>query len=97
MPIRHAPWIMLAAVVAAAATVAPAVAVEPSAMSCAQLWHRKNAILKAAGVCFTDPRAVRAFGNEGCHVSDPLRAPLTAPQRGEMARIVLAEKIKSCR
>ena len=74
-----------------------ALAVDPSAMSCPQLWHRKNAILKAAGVCFTDPRAVRAFGNEGCHVSDPVRAPLTAPQRGEMTRIVLAEKIKSCR
>ena len=97
MPIRHAPWIMLATVVAAAATVAPAVAVEPSAMSCAQLWHRKNAILQAHGLCFTDPRAVRAFGNEGCKQYDPNRVSLSSSERELMAQILLAEKIKLCR
>lgn len=97
MPIRHAPRVLLAAVAAAAATVAPAAAVEPSAMSCAQLWHRKNAILKAKGLCFTDPRAVRTFGNEGCKQYDPNRVSLSPPERELMAQILLAEKIKLCR
>jgi len=97
MPIRHAPGFGLAALAVAVATALPANAVEPSAMSCAQLWHRKNAILKARGFCFGDPRAVRAFGNEGCREYDPNRVSLSPAERQSMAEILLAEKIKLCR
>ncbi len=79
------------------ALAAPAAAVEPSAMSCAQLWHRKNAILKAKRFCFTDRRAVNVFGNEGCTEYDPNRVSLSPAERQSMAQILLAEKIKLCR
>ncbi|NLH82273.1 MAG: YARHG domain-containing protein [Phyllobacteriaceae bacterium] len=88
---------VLFGLVGLAASVAPAVALEPSAMSCAQLWHHKNAILKAAGLCFRDPRAVAAFGNQGCRQYDPNRVSLSPAQRQSMAQILLAEKIKLCR
>lgn len=97
MSIRPVPLaVALLAGLVAAPTVAAA-AEDPSVMSCGQLWHRKNAILKAKGVCFTDPRAIRAFGNDGCTVPDPNRVPLTSSERQLMARIVLSEKIKLCR
>ncbi|MCE1235814.1 MAG: YARHG domain-containing protein [Hyphomicrobiales bacterium] len=76
---------------------APAAAQDPSAMSCGQLWHRKNALLKAKGLCFSDPRAARTFGNDGCTIRDPNQVPLTSAERQTMARILLAERIKMCR
>lgn len=94
MSIRLAAAGVLAALLLAAG---PAAALEPSAMSCAQLWHAKNAFLKAKGFCFTDPRAVRTFGNDGCNVRDLERVPMTSADRQLMARILLAEKIKLCR
>jgi len=76
---------------------APAFAEDPSAMSCGQLWHRKNAFLKAKGFCFTDPRAARAFGNQGCTERDLDRLAMNSAERNLMARILLAERIKLCR
>ncbi len=94
MPIRlAAPALALALVL----PLAPAVAQDPSAMSCGQLWHRKNALFKAKGLCFSDRRAAQTFGNEGCTIRDPNQVPLTSEERGTMARILLAERIKMCR
>lgn len=91
--------LLLAAVAIGAVfvTAAPAVAEDPSAMSCGQLWHRKNALLKAKRFCFTDPRAARTFGNDGCTERDLGRLPMTSAERNLMARILLAERIKLCR
>lgn len=75
----------------------PAAAQDPSAMSCAQLWHLENAMLKGRGFCFDDARAVRTFGNQGCTVHDRNRVPLTAAERQTMARVVLAQKMRQCR
>jgi len=77
---------------------APAFAAEDvSALGCQQLWHRKNALLKSKGLCFRDPQAIRVFGNVGCVTEDETRLPMTPADREQMARIVLAEKIKLCR
>lgn len=97
MSIRPVPLALAIVASLAALPVAPAVAQDPSAMSCGQLWHRKNAILKAGGFCFTDPQAIRTFGNDGCTVRDPNRVPSTSADRQMMARIVIAQKIKLCR
>ena len=97
MPIRPRPIMPAAAALAALVAASPAAALDPSMMSCGQLWQSRNALLKARGVCFTDPRAVRTFGNDGCTVADPARAPLSAAERQQMARLVLAEKMKLCR
>mgnify|MGYP001768418367 CR=1 FL=1 len=97
MPIRPRSTVPAAAALALLLAAAPAAALDPSMMSCGQLWQSRHALLKARGVCFTDPRAVRTFGNDGCTVADPARAPLSADERQRMARIVLAEKMKLCR
>jgi hypothetical protein len=96
MPIRLVAAGVVASVVVAFAA-APAVAEDPSAMSCGQLWHHKNAILKARGFCFSDPRAIRTFGNDGCTQTDLARLPMTSAERRTITRILLAERIRLCR
>lgn len=88
--------LMLATVAAWAALSAGAAAEDFSAMSCTRLWAARSKILKARGYCFTDPKAVRAFGNDGCSVTMQSRLPLTARERDDIARIVLAERMKLC-
>lgn len=68
-----------------------------SSLSCQQLWHRKNALLKRKGLCFREPQAIRTFGNAGCSAEDEARLKLTPDEREQMARIVLSERIKLCR
>ena len=68
-----------------------------SGMGCAQLWYQRNAKLKARGFCFTDPRAVRIFGNAGCTVTMESKVPLSPSERQDIARIVLVERMKLCR
>ncbi len=97
MSIRPVPLALALLAGLAAAPVPTAFAQDPSVMSCAQLWHRKNAVLKARGFCFTEAQAIRTFGNEGCTVHDPNRVPLTSADRQLMARIVIAQKMKLCR
>jgi hypothetical protein len=75
----------------------PAVAQDYSAMSCSQLWYAENAILKRHGYCFTDPQAVKRFGNDGCTITMESRVPMTARERDDRARIVLTRRMKLCR
>ncbi len=66
-------------------------------MSCSQLWYAENAILKRHGFCFTDPRAVKRFGNDGCTITMESRVPMTARERDDRALIVLSRRMKLCR
>ncbi len=93
MTIRSTTLLTLAAL---AALPLPAVAQDFASMSCPQLWYARNAMLKAHRFCFTEPRAVKTFGNDGCSITMKSRVPLTERQRGDTARIVLTERIKLC-
>jgi hypothetical protein len=75
----------------------PAVAEDYSAMSCSRLWYAENVILKRHGFCFTDPLAVKRFGNDGCTITMESRVPMTARERDDRARIVLTRRMKLCR
>ncbi len=65
--------------------------------SCADLWYRRNAEYKAAGLCFQTPRAIRTFGNAGCAYDDPSAVPLSRGQRAIVADIVEQERELGCR
>ncbi len=80
-----------------AGTTLPAAAEDYSAMSCTQLWRTENTLLKRRGFCFTDPKAIKAFGNDGCTVTLESRLPLTERERQDRARIILARRMKLCR
>ncbi|WP_333824052.1 YARHG domain-containing protein [Pinisolibacter sp.] len=77
--------------------VVPAGAEDYSAMSCSRLWYAENLILKRHGFCFTDPRAVKRFGNDGCTITMESRVPMTVRERDDRARIVLTRRMKLCR
>ena len=52
------------------AIVTSAQAVPVDALSCKQLWMKRNQIYKANGYCFKTAKARSFFGNAGCYVHD---------------------------
>jgi hypothetical protein len=83
--------------VAVVSLATPVAAADFQAMSCEQLWYADNLILKRHGFCFTDPRAEKRFGNDGCTITMERRVPLTARERDDRARILLTRRMKLCR
>jgi hypothetical protein len=70
--------------------------VDPTALSCDELWLRRNAIYKANGYCFKTPRAIAQFGNAGCTDDDVDRIPLSDPDRSMIDQIKALEQLKRC-
>ncbi|MCJ2052022.1 YARHG domain-containing protein [Methylobacterium sp. J-070] len=68
----------------------------PAAASCDDLWYARNAIYKVSGYCFRSPRAVRAFGNDGCQFDQEADVPLSTSQRERLAQIREAERQLGC-
>jgi hypothetical protein len=48
----------------------PAYAMPVDALSCQQLWVKRNAIYKVNGYCFKTTRARNYFGNAGCYIDE---------------------------
>ncbi|MGQ0671445.1 MAG: YARHG domain-containing protein [Hyphomicrobium sp.] len=65
--------------------------------SCDELWETRNAIYKAAGYCFTTPKAIKRFGNAGCQFDDVRDVPLSQSQRDQISEMHAAERAKGCR
>lgn len=51
---------------------ASAQALPMDAMSCKQLWVKRNQIYKANGYCFKTEKAIKYFGNADCYIDVPL-------------------------
>lgn|SRR5690606_25165811 len=66
------------------------------AMSCGDLWYRRNAIYAANGYCFKTARAIRVFGNPGCRFDYEGDVPLSRADREEISYIRSIERRKGC-
>ena len=60
-------------------------AVPVDALSCKQLWVKRNQIYKANGYCFKTSKAINYFGNAGCYVDDMSDVSLS---KKEMQRVM---------
>lgn len=67
-----------------------------AAQSCGEAWFQRNNIIKQAGYCFTTPRAIEAFGNNGCLYDNLADVPLSARQRAAVEEIRSFEKTRGC-
>jgi len=63
-----------------------------STLSCAELWHERNAIFADAGMCFKGARAIKAFG-AGCQ---PPFGKLPAHKQNVIKEIRSFEDQKGC-
>jgi hypothetical protein len=67
-----------------------------AALTCDQLWHRRNDIFKSAGYCFHTPQAISVFGNAGCVYSNVSNLPLSDKDRQIVDQIQNAERLQMC-
>jgi len=65
-------------------------------LDCGQLWRARNMFYKANGYCFSTPRAIRAFGNEGCMFDNLTGVPLTPVERANVALVQRVERAFAC-
>jgi hypothetical protein len=78
------------------AIVSPAQAVPVDALSCKQLWVKRNQIYKTNGYCFKTAKARNYFGNAGCYVSDMDAVSMSS---NEMQRVLTYkhwEQVNGC-
>jgi len=78
------------------AIVSSAHAVPVDALSCKQLWVKRNQIYKDNGYCFKTFKARNYFGNAGCYVSD---MDAVSMSKGEMNRVLTYkhwEEVNGC-
>ena len=77
---------------AALCTPAPALAQDPSAMSCDELWYARNEIYARRGYCFQTERAQATFGR-GCF---PPYGELGGWERERVNMLQMWERRKGC-
>lgn len=71
-------------------------AVPVDALSCKQLWVKRNQIYKTNGYCFKTSKAINYFGNAGCYVDDMSDVSLS---KKEMQRVMTYkhwEEVNGC-
>lgn len=56
----------------------------------------RNTIYKENGYCFQTERAIAAFGNEGCSITNQAQVRLNAFERHNVALIKKVERRKGC-
>ena len=67
-----------------------------AALSCGELWLRRNTVFKDGGYCFRSPRAISKFGNAGCSFDDVDQVPLSNSDRILINQIKSLEQSKGC-
>ncbi len=67
-----------------------------SALSCGDLWHRRNSIYARNGYCFKTERGIRVFGNKNCRFNNDELVPLSDAEREEVRTIRDIEQQKGC-
>lgn len=78
------------------AIVTTAEAVPVDALSCKQLWVKRNKIYKANGYCFKTAKAINYFGNSGCTFDDMDEVPLTKSERRRVETYKHWEAVNGC-
>jgi hypothetical protein len=71
-------------------------AVPVDALSCKQLWVKRNQVYKANGYCFKTAKARSYFGNAGCYVDDMDDVSMS---KSEMQRVLTYkhwEEVNGC-
>jgi len=78
---------------------APRPRTEPTATAtCDSLWYERNTIWASYGYCFTSPRGIAAFGNDGCFRNQTqAQAAMSGQQRAMVDRIKAMEAAQGCR
>jgi hypothetical protein len=66
------------------------------AMSCKQLWVKRNAIYKANGYCFKTAKAINYFGNAGCSIDDMSAVPLSKKEMQRVLTFKHWEEVNGC-
>ncbi len=69
---------------------------ELSALSCGDLWYRRNEIFARNSYCFKTDRAIRVFGNQGCRFYVEGDVPMSRAEREEVEIIRVIERRKGC-
>lgn len=78
------------------AIVSSAQAVPVDALSCEQLWVKRNQIYKTNGYCFKTARARNYFGNAGCYVFDMDDVPLSKSEMSKVLTYKHWEEVNGC-
>ena len=73
-----------------------AFAMPVDAMSCKQLWVKRNAIYKANGYCFKTTKAIKYFGNAGCYVDDMSDVSLSKKEMKRVMTFQHWEQVNGC-
>ena len=84
----------LAAGLGAIASSAQAMPVD--ALSCKQLWVKRNQIYKANGYCFKTSKARSYFGNFGCYIDDMNDVPLSKSEMNRVLTYKHWEEVNGC-
>lgn len=64
--------------------------------TCNQLWTYRNMFYRANRYCFSTPRAIRAFGNDGCRFDNISGVPLAPVERANVATVQRVERALGC-
>ena len=84
----------LAAGLGAIASSAQAMPVD--ALSCKQLWVKRNQIYKANGYCFKTSKAINYFGNAGCYIDDMNDVTLSKSEMNRVLTYKHWEEVNGC-
>ena len=84
----------LAAGLGAIASSAQAMPVD--ALSCKQLWVKRNQIYKANGYCFKTSKARGYFGNAGCYIDDMNDVTLSKSEMNRVLTYKHWEEVNGC-
>ena len=71
-------------------------AVPVDALSCKQLWVKRNQIYKANGYCFKTSKARSYFGNAGCYIDDMNDVPLSKSEMNRVLTYKHWEEVNGC-
>ena len=74
----------------------PASATPVDALSCQQLWVKRNQIYKMNGYCFKTTKARNYFGNGGCTIDDMSDVPLSKKELKRVLTYKHWEEVNSC-
>ena len=74
----------------------PAQATPVDALSCQQLWVKRNMIYKVNGYCFKTTRARNYFGNAGCYIDDMDDVPLSKSEMSKVLTYKHWETVNGC-
>jgi hypothetical protein len=88
--------VALGLAVGAGAITPPAIAMPVDALSCHQLWVKRNQIYKFNGYCFQTAKARNYFGNAGCYIHDMNDVPLSKSELDRVLTYKHWETVNGC-